>query len=628
MSRVRLISMPWDQLEHPPIQLAILQAVLERDGIDAEVHCLGLDFLDHCMALTAERPPDERLGVADYDLVVELSRDVGLGDWIFTESTEDNDAGYVRWLQRAPGRRARASRSRDAFARSCRRSSIAGPRRSPPRRPPWSASPPAPTRPPPALALARRLKARRPDVHIVFGGANCQGVMGAALHRAFPWVDAVVRGEGERVLPGLVKDLLAGGPCRPQPGLCYRDGERSVAVPEGGDPVALDDGPAPRYDAYFARLAASPAAAQIRPRVTLLYESARGCWWGARSHCTFCGISDQALAFRSKRPERVVQELLELTRRYDTPRVLVVDYILDRRYFREVLPHLREAGADLRMFCETKANITKADVRLLREAGFVSIQAGVESLSDPILKAMRKGVTAFQNVRLLKWCAEVGVKLFWNVLYGLPGEPPEEYARMADLMRSLVHLEPPRLVPLALDRFSPYHERPEAFGLIPLGPRRDYGFIHPTLDAATLEALAYTFEYRHADGRQPADYMRPLREVVEAWRASSETAFGSLRYRRHRRGLTVTDRRPGLAATEYRLGGAEAAAYLACEDGATLARMDAALRAAGFDLSVGALENFLDECVAARLVHRDGTAPPGAGAAGDGQHRFGLTDGP
>ena len=605
MSHVWLISMPWDQLEHPPIQLAILQAVLERDGSDADVHCLGLDFLDHCIARTAEGPPDERLGVADYDLVVELSRDVGLGDWIFAESTPDNDAGYVRWLSEHPvaegdieiARRFRAlvPSFLDRWAETL------------------TAAAPAVVgfttgadQTAASLALARRLKARLPDVRIVFGGANCQGVMGAALHRAFPWVDAVVRGEGERVLPGLVKDLLAGAPCRPQPGLCYRDGERSVAVPEGGDPVALDDGPVPRYDAYFTRLAASTAAAEIRPRVTLLYESARGCWWGARAHCTFCGISDQALAFRSKRPEHVVQELLELTRRYDTPRVLVVDYILDRRYFREVLPHLREAGAGLRMFCETKANITKADVRLLREAGFVSIQAGVESLSDPILKAMRKGVTAFQNVRLLKWCAEVGVKLFWNVLYGLPGEPPEEYARMADLMRSLVHLEPPRLVPLALDRFSPYHERPEAFGLIPLGPRRDYEFIHPTLDAGTRQALAYTFEYRHADGREPATYVRPLREVVEAWRANSETAFGSLRYRRHRRGLTVTDRRPGLPAAEYRLGGAEAAAYLACDDGATLARVDAALGAAGFDLAEGALENFLGDCVAARLVLRDG----------------------
>ena len=94
--------------------------------------------------------------------------------------------------------------------------------------------------------------------------------------------------------------------------------------------------------------------------------------------------------------------------------------------------------------------------------------------------------------------------------------------------------------------------------------------------------------------------------MVEAWRAGGGAAFCSLRYRRHRRGITVTDRRPGLQATEYRLASAEAAAYLACEDGATLARIDAALHAAGLDLAAGALESFLDECVASRLVHRDG----------------------
>jgi ribosomal peptide maturation radical SAM protein 1 len=377
VSGVLLVSMPWDQLEYPPIQLAILLGALERDGISAEVHCLGLDFLDHCIACTVDRPAGERLGVADYDLIVELSRDVGLGDWIFAEPAAHADAGYERWLRAHSiperdidvARRFRAlvpsflDRCADALAVAA--PAVVG----------FTTGADQTLA---SLALARKLKARRPGVRVIFGGANCQGEMGAALHRAFPWVDAVVRGEGERVLPGLVKDFLARGPCRPQPGLCYHDSERSVAVPEGGDPVPLDDTPTPRYDAYFARLETSLAATELRPRVTLLYESARGCWWGERSHCTFCGISDQALSFRSKRPERVVQELLDLTRRYGTTKVLVVDYILDRRYFREVLPRLRDAGAGLRMFCETKANITKGDVRLLREAGFVSIQAGVE----------------------------------------------------------------------------------------------------------------------------------------------------------------------------------------------------------------------------------------------------------
>lgn len=56
---------------------------------------------------------------------------------------------------------------------------------------------------------------------------------------------------------------------------------------------------------------------------------------------------------------------------------------------------------------------------------------------------------------------------------------------------------------------------------------------------------------------------------------------------------------------EYSLGGAEAVAYLACEDGATLTQIAAAIDTAGLDLARGALESFLDECVDARLVHRD-----------------------
>jgi hypothetical protein len=228
-------------------------------------------------------------------------------------------------------------------------------------------------------------------------------------------------------------------------------------------------------------------------------------------------------------------------------------------------------------------------------------------LSDPILKLIRKGVTAFQNIRLLKWCAEMNVRLYWNIVYGLPGEPPSEYARMADVMRSLVHLEPPHLVPLSLDRFSPYHQRPDAFGLVPTGARRDYRFIYEGLDEATLNDLAYCFEYRHADGRDPASYVRPLRETVEAWQSSRAVALGSLRYRRGRGSLIVTDRRPGLPAYEYRFGAVEAAAYLGAEDGATFNEIETAVRRAGHTrVSTAQLREFFDELTGARLVYRDG----------------------
>src|SRR5713101_4505583 len=100
--KVQLVTMPWDMLEHPPIQLGILQGVLEQEGIASEVRSLNLDFLEHCIAATRSDPAEQRLGLADYDVVVEWSRDVALGDWIFTEPSAERDAGYLALLRDHP----------------------------------------------------------------------------------------------------------------------------------------------------------------------------------------------------------------------------------------------------------------------------------------------------------------------------------------------------------------------------------------------------------------------------------------------------------------------------------------------------------------------------------------------
>jgi ribosomal peptide maturation radical SAM protein 1 len=597
---VLLLSLPWDQLEYPSIQLGVLASVLERAGIPVATRSLNLDFMEHCVRATAGRGEDERLSVRSYHGVVRWSRDVSLGDWIFGSAPED-DTSYLALLEEAgvPGEVVASALAFRALVPSFL-GEVADELAA--ERPAVLGFTTAFNQTIASLALAAELRVRLGDgVPIVFGGANCEGPMGAALQRAFPVVDVVVRGEGERVLPDLALDLLAGRPVRPQPGLCYREpGGEPVVVPEAAHVVPLDEVPTPRYDEYFERLASTSFAPRVSRDVTLLYESARGCWWGERSHCAFCGISDHALSFRAKSPERVLDELAELAQRHGRLDFFFVDYILNRAYFEELLPRLRDAGYDLRIFCETKANLRRDEVRLLREAGFTSIQAGVESLSTPVLKLMRKGVTALQNLRLLKWCAEEGLRLYWNVLFGIPGEPPEAYDELAELVPSLTHLEPPRLVPLQLDRFSPYFDRPEEFGIVPLGPRRDLRFVFPRehVDDEALAEVAYSFEFRYADGRDPEAYTTGAREAVRKWQSAGRGAIGSLRYRRGPGFLVVSDRRPGLEPGEYRLEKREASIYLACEDGATA---EAARRAAP-STSAGAVSDFLDGLVASRLA--------------------------
>jgi len=307
------------------------------------------------------------------------------------------------------------------------------------------------------------------------------------------------------------------------------------------------------------------------------------------------------MAFRSKSPDRVVEEVTTLARRHGVLDFDVVDNIIDLDYLRTVLPRLKALGYGMTFFYETKANLKKEQVCLLRDAGATRIQPGLESLSTPILKLMRKGVTAFQNVRLLKWCAELGVRVSWNVLHGFPREPVEEYARMAALVPSLVHLEPPHDNPITLQRFSPYHSHPDEFGLQIVGPRWWYPYVYP-IDDATLMDLAYSFEHRHADGRDPREYVAPLSRAIEAWRAGWPGGFRSLRYRRGPGFLVVHDRRPGLPRADYTFGEREARVYAACEDGATVSEVCAAL---GEGAEADDVAQFLQHLVTLRLAYEE-----------------------
>lgn len=127
---------------------------------------------------------------------------------------------------------------------------------------------------------------------------------------------------------------------------------------EGGERIAMDDVPLPDYDEYFERLAATSFHGDVRPHVSLLYESGRGCWWGERSTCTFCGLNALNMAFRSKQTERVERDLNELATRYRRLSFQIVDNIVAPKYFDDLFPRLAAAGHDFGFFVETKSNLT------------------------------------------------------------------------------------------------------------------------------------------------------------------------------------------------------------------------------------------------------------------------------
>ena len=355
-----------------------------------------------------------------------------------------------------------------------------------------------------SLALARRLKDALPHLHIVMGGANCEGVMGAETVRQFPFVDAAVSGEADTIIVEVVTRLLEGRSIDEVPGVRTRasiarefDAGRFATAPMVRDMDAL---PYPDYRDYVRQFMASGLSRHWRP--SMLFESSRGCWWGEKAHCTFCGLNGSTMTYRSKRSDRVLAELRHLATTYPRSDVQVVDNILEMGYFGDLLPELARSGLKMELFYETKANLKKDHVRLLRDARVTQIQPGIESFSDPVLALMRKGVSWLQNVQLLKWCKQFGVRPYWNFLWGFPGEPAAEYGRMASLVPWLTHLPAPvGGAAIRLDRFSPNFDQAERLGFTRVRPVDAYAHIFAGLSNDAIGNLAYYFGFDYADGR-------------------------------------------------------------------------------------------------------------------------------
>ena len=419
------------------------------------------------------------------------------------------------------------------------------------------------------LAIAKRLKASPGAPVIVFGGANCEEEMGLQLIRSFPWIDFICSGESDTSFPALLVKLLrnkAGGPI---PGVLERGEAKAPAAPE---PVkCMDALPIPDFGDYFDQVKESPLISELH--ISLQMETSRGCWWGAKKHCTFCGLNHDTIQFRSKSPERAFEELLHLVRTYNLKRIECVDNILDLKYVTTLFPKLKKIGLDLELFYEVKANLRYEQLVALRGGGVRAIQPGIESFSDEVLRLMRKGSTGFQNIQLLRWSEELGVHVAWNILAGFPGESPAEYKRMAGMIPLLTHLPPPAsCARIRLDRFSPFFSQAQDFGFVRIRPVPAYFYVFP-LDGRELAKLAYFFNFEYADGRDPNTYLSDLQREVERWCAARMAEPGprpKLDAEFTSDGLVVTDTREVASAPRHHLTGIAAEIYVLCDSAQTV----------------------------------------------------------
>ena len=587
---VCLLSMPYPIIDQPSVALGLLQGALEKRDIRTKSFFPCLWFA-------------EEIGLDVFTFIADSKQEFLIGEWTFAGAAfPDFHPDHEAYLDLVLGAAVSKGLSHRSGFRNDPRLALRKARDAAPHFVDKVARRVLELRPKivgctstffqhtASLAVLRRIRDLDPEVITVIGGANCEGAMGVATKRCFPWVDFVISGEADMLFPDLCEAVLAQG--RDIAADDLADGVIGAAnldrVGTGEEAprasvLKMDDVSEPNFDDYFATLAASPLCKYISPGLAI--ETSRGCWWGAKKHCTFCGLNGGNMAFRSKSADRVLHELKSLSDKYKIRKFNVVDNILDLKYLRDLLPRL--AGDDpYTLFFETKANLKRDHLEVIAAAGIRRLQPGIESMHDDILQLIDKGTTALQNVQLLKWAREIGIFITWNFLWDVPGEKDEWYGEIADWLPKIVHMQPPGIDRIQFHRFSPYHKRAEAYGLA-LTPYPAYRSVYPVAEA-DLSELAYYFDSTARPSAQAALAGRPhLKRVIQIlgrwnqlWGLTGSAMAGEkplLLMGRDESGLTIKDTRPGAVYSEHRLTGPTARVYELCDSVTSVAALGQAL---------------------------------------------------
>lgn len=394
------------------------------------------------------------------------------------------------------------------------------------------------------LAFARALKQRYPHIPIILGGAGLEDDIADEIMRHCPQVDYIHCGDAEVSFPQMVDRLYSGQSMEGLPGLMWRDTGGQIRY-AGRAPnfMNMNATPLPDFDEYFhAREVGGYEKCDVQQELLIPFEAARGCWWGEKNHCTFCGLNRSGMEFRAKDPEKVLEQLEALARRYGQYYFNAIDNIMAPEYVEKLFGKLAAVNSDLCLHYEIRPNFSRSQLARLRRSGLVSVQPGIESLSTNILKIMKKHTTGMRNVELIKWCTYFGINSLYNILCRFPGETEEDYRVQSEVARKIIHFQPPyAIVKARADRGSPMYFDPATHSISRLIPARCYQYIFPR--SFDLNRISYYFDHEMGNIVNEEAY-EELTGRVGAWQAAwnrAERAY--LKYRKAWSSIVIFDGR-------------------------------------------------------------------------------------
>ena len=320
-----------------------------------------------------------------------------------------------------------------------------------------------------SLAAARAIKKKYPQAKIVFGGSSCTAAAGSSLLNAFPFIDYVIPGEGERGLQALCAHLSPGQPDILPGNVMSRQTtdeealQQKTRMSEAQLPALLDL-PVPDFHDYFSEQKKWFPAAPFIP--VLPVEFSRGCWW---NRCVFCNLNLQWCGYRCKGAVRMLQEVKTLAARHGCLDFAFVDNMLppgeDRKFFQMT----RADEADFTFFAEIRSakgtQLPAGIFPVYHRGGLATVQVGVEALSNGLLRKMRKGITVIENIATMRNAQENSIQLQGNLILQFPGSSETEVAETLTALDYVFPYPPLDIASFFLGLDSPIYQEPQKFGI-------------------------------------------------------------------------------------------------------------------------------------------------------------------
>lgn len=258
--------------------------------------------------------------------------------------------------------------------------------------------------------LVEKIKQRSKGKLTIIGAGDCLLAEGEKFFKAYPFLDAAVlsfiSGDIIRYLngePGPYNDITCRGP----------DG----SVIHGEHRLLKDEFhlPIPRYDLFPFRKYRIPHGLRL-PYAGVLTD------FGCPFHCDYC-IGGE-LGFRLRNMDNVMEEMREL-KRLGVRELWIKDltFGVNKKRTMELLDRMCREKFNFTWVCLSRANVLDEELlKAMKAAGCHTIQMGVETASEELLKQYTKGISVEQVKKVVSLCKKTGIRILAHYILGLPGD--------------------------------------------------------------------------------------------------------------------------------------------------------------------------------------------------------------